>query len=65
MVGPDDLDCYRRMQQGLNSSISDWVDINRFNGKDSDEGDGMLTGQGTSDLVFRNQYKAWLEYMSD
>ena len=40
MVGPDDLDCYRRMQQGLSSSVSDWVDFKRFAGQDQDAGNG-------------------------
>ena len=64
MVGPDDLDCYRRMQQGLSSTVSDWVDFKRFIGSDNIESDDKTTGKGTSDLVFRNQYKAWLHYMN-
>lgn len=64
MVGPDDLDCYHRMQRGLQSDLSDWVDFSRF--AESDEvRDGKSVGVGTSDLVFRNQYKAWLDYMTE
>lgn len=62
MVGPDDLDCYRRMQLGLESGLSDWVDFNRYLNDDK-TADGKVTAIGTSDLVFRNQYKAWLGYM--
>jgi len=63
MVGPDDLDCYHRMQQALKSDASDWVDMRRY--IDHDEvTDGKRTGRGTSDLTFRNQYAAWLEFMT-
>ena len=64
MVGPDDLDCYRRMQQGLSSQRSDWVDLNRYLNDDQQESE-KTTSTGTSDLAFRNQYKAWQEYMTN
>ncbi|MEM7466378.1 MAG: aromatic ring-hydroxylating dioxygenase subunit alpha [Pseudomonadota bacterium] len=63
MVGPDDLDCYQRMQQSLQSNASDWVDVSRYLGAETQLGDAMKT-VGTSDLTFRNQYTAWLEYMT-
>jgi benzoate/toluate 1,2-dioxygenase subunit alpha len=63
MVGPDDLDCYHRMQESLNSSASDWVDTSRYVNQDSPDGDA-IKATGTSDLTFRNQYTAWLEYMT-
>ena len=63
MVGPDDLDCYQRMQESLQSSASDWVDVSRY--LDQEEiVDGVKKAAGTSDLTFRNQYAAWLEYMT-
>lgn len=62
MVGPDDLDCYRRMQLGLESDLSEWVDFNRYL-NDDESADGKFTAIGTSDMVFRNQYDAWLNYM--
>ncbi|MEM9288813.1 MAG: Rieske 2Fe-2S domain-containing protein [Pseudomonadota bacterium] len=64
MVGPDDLDCYYRMQRGLMSDLNDWVDFSRFAHDDQDAGH-KKTGVGTSDLVFRNQYQAWLGYMTE
>ena len=63
MVGPDDLDCYNRMQEALQSSASDWVDMQRYFGKD-EVSDARRTGTGTSDLTFRNQYAAWLQFMT-
>jgi hypothetical protein len=63
MVGPDDLDCYQRMQLGLNVNASEWVDMRRYFGEDAEHG-GTRRGRGTSDLTFRNQYQAWLQFMT-
>ena len=62
MVGPDDLTAYRRMQQGLLSPASDWVDVHRNYGSDQHLGD-RWTNTGTSDLDVRSEYAAWREYM--
>ena len=62
MVGPDDLTAYFRVQQGLQSSGSDWVEMHRNFGADEDHGD-RLTNVGTSDLDMRTQYAAWRRYM--
>ena len=63
MVGPDDLEIYRRMQEGLQSSGSDWVEIHRQFGRDQSRGDRVVGG-GTSDLDIRTQYQAWKAYMT-
>lgn len=63
MVGPDDWDCYVRVQEGLKSDSQEWVDVRRGIGKDVVAGD-KKTSFGTSDLSFRNQYAAWLELMT-
>ncbi|MEZ5546720.1 MAG: aromatic ring-hydroxylating dioxygenase subunit alpha [Pseudomonadales bacterium] len=63
MVGPDDLTAYHRVQNGLESNGSEWVEMHRHFGRDEDKGDhfhGLLTG----DLDIRTQYKAWKEYMT-
>ncbi len=62
MVGPDDLTAYFRMQQGLESQASDWVEMHRNYGSDEDLGD-RWTNTGTSDLDMRSQYGAWRDYM--
>ena len=62
MVGPDDLTAYRRMQQGLQSDASDWVEMHRNYGSDENLGD-RWTNTGTSDLDMRSEYGAWREYM--
>jgi len=63
MVGPDDLEVYRRAQEGLASEGSDWIEFHRGYGKDRDLGDRIQAG-GTSDLDMRTQYRAWKQYMS-
>ena len=62
MVGPDDLTAYRRMQEGLQSTANDWVEMHRNYGSDQDLGD-RRTNVGTSDLDVRSEYAAWREYM--
>jgi len=62
MVGPDDWDCYQRMQQSLKSDSAHWVDMRRFIGREEPEGD-VTVSPGTSDQAPRNQYKAWRHYM--
>ena len=65
MVGPDDWDVYARMQEGLRSSAAEWVDMHRYLGQDQELAEaGMKKAPGTSDLSVRNQYQAWLEYMT-
>ncbi len=64
MVGPDDWDCYQRMQESLHSDAGHWVDMRRFLGQNQREGDVMVA-PGTSDQAPRNQYRAWRHYMLD
>lgn len=63
MVGPDDWDCYARMQESLHSNSADWVDMRRYIGQEESH-DGVTRSKGTSDLSMRNQYKAWGNYMT-
>ena len=65
LVGPDDQEAYRRQQIGLESQGSDWVAMHRDLGRDEDLGDGHIYAKGSSDLAFRNQYRAWKNYMMD
>lgn len=62
MVGPDDLECYRRVQEGLESDATEWVEMHRQFGRDEDLGDRQRGG-GTSDLDMRTEYAAWRDYM--
>ena len=62
MVGPDDLEVYRRAQKGLQSPANEWVEFHRQYGKDQVFAD-RIEGGGTSDLDMRTQYRAWKGYM--
>lgn len=66
MVGPDDLDCYRRIQDGTESAGGDWIDMHRHMGAEHDSDEpGRKEAIGTSDISFRHQYQAWLHYMAE
>ena len=62
MVGADDLEVYKRVQKGLQSGASDWVEFHRNFGADKQEGK-RVTNLGTSDLDVRTQFRAWKHYM--
>lgn len=64
MVGPDDLEAYARMQSGLESNLSDWVDQSRYHGEDVPGPGGSYAAKGTSDMAMRRQYQVWLAYMT-
>lgn len=63
LVGPDDQEAYRRQQVGLGSEGLSWVNMHRDYGRDENLGEGHLYARGSSDLAFRNQFKAWKQYM--
>lgn len=63
MVGPDDLEAYMRIQAGLASNGSDWIEMYRQFGQDQELSDRIIGG-GTSDLDMRTQYSAWKAYMT-
>jgi len=63
MVGADDLAVYLRVQQGLVSNGSDWVEFNRSHGKDTVLDDHVMN-TCTSDLDMRTQFRAWKYYMA-
>jgi hypothetical protein len=61
----DDLEVYERTQQGLAARRSDWVFLGRGHGGDLPDRHGALRGgTGTSEIHIRNQFVAWLEYMT-
>jgi phenylpropionate dioxygenase-like ring-hydroxylating dioxygenase large terminal subunit len=64
LVGPDDQEAYRRQQLGLASEANEWVAMHRDFGRDEEIEPGHFYAKGSSDLSFRNQYRAWKEYMT-
>ena len=63
VVGHDDLQAYRGIQEGLRASGNDWVSLHR-NYDPSEVGQRELTANGTSEISMRNQYRAWARYMT-
>jgi benzoate/toluate 1,2-dioxygenase alpha subunit len=63
VVGHDDLQAYRGIQLGLHASGNDWISLHRnFDPAEVDQQD--LTTVGTSEISMRNQYRAWVRYMT-
>jgi phenylpropionate dioxygenase-like ring-hydroxylating dioxygenase large terminal subunit len=61
----DDLEVYERIQRGLSAAGTDWVNLSRGFGNDvADVHDTRRGGTGTSEIFIRNQFAAWLSYMS-
>jgi benzoate/toluate 1,2-dioxygenase alpha subunit len=58
LIQSDDVEMFRRVQAGLASEGQDWVWFNRHM-----DDDRANRGGGTSEVVMRNQYRAWMRYM--
>ncbi len=64
MVNADDLWNFWKSHQGLASDGGDWVSFHRNAGQDHEK-DGVVTSCiGTSEAPMRNQFKAWVGYMT-
>ena len=65
-VQTDDLESFVRAQKGLQSHLTDWVDISRGLGaEEPDSATNATRGLATHEMVVRAQYKAWLGYMDE
>src|SRR5256885_13982711 len=67
IVGHDDLQCYRAIQEGLAGEGNEWVSLHRDH--DASEAAeiarrGALTCNVNSDDSMRNQSRAWIELMA-
>ena len=63
VVGHDDLQCYRIIQEGLAGGGNEWVNLQRDFHPD-EVGAHDLTTNGTSEVSMRNQFRAWAKYMT-
>ena len=64
-VQTDDLESFRRTQEGLNSLQSDWIDISRGLGEEEPSREyNAMTESAMHEMAVRSQYKAWVEYMA-
>ena len=63
VVGHDDLQAYRGIQSGLRAGGNPWISLHRdFDPAEAGQAD--VTAIGTSEISMRNQYRAWLRYMT-
>ena len=64
-VQTDDLEAFRRTQEGLRSTQSDWVDISRGMGEEQTDSHYNATSESAMhEMAIRAQYAAWLNYMT-
>ena len=63
VVGHDDLNAYRGIQEGLHAGGNPWISLHR-NFRADEIGQRDLTTIGTSEISMRNQYRAWARYMT-
>ncbi len=63
VVGHDDLQCYRLIQEGLAAGGNEWVSMLRdYDPEEHAARD--LTVNGTSEISVRNQFRAWATFMA-
>ena len=65
MINADDLENWTKGQWGLASDGGDWVSFHRNYGDDRIENGVAYSNHGTSEVVMRSQFQAWLKYMQD
>ncbi|MGE0311833.1 MAG: aromatic ring-hydroxylating dioxygenase subunit alpha [Lautropia sp.] len=63
MVNADDLENWTRGQRGLESDGGEWVSFHRNLGGDTEKDGVLYSNNGTSEVVMRNQFKAWRDYL--
>lgn len=63
VVGHDDLQCYRLIQEGLAAAGNEWVSLHR-DYRPEEIGAADLTVNGTSEISMRNQFRAWADFMA-
>jgi phenylpropionate dioxygenase-like ring-hydroxylating dioxygenase large terminal subunit len=65
MVAHDDLHLFESMQRGLASGHNEWVSLHRnFDRAELDERSAPREVNGTNELLMRNQFRAWVRYMT-
>jgi hypothetical protein len=62
IVAHDDLEMYERAQEGLHSAGNAWVNLQRL--YDPAEAGQVGVANGTTEWQMRNQFRAWVEFMT-
>ena len=70
MISQDDLEMFTRMNRIMGQTESDhenaavWVDFSRGRESEDRRNDAVTVAGSTSEMVFRNMWKAWRDYMA-
>ena len=62
---PDDIEMFRRVQIGLDSSVDPWIRFWRGRHREVRDSDGTLHGQMTDELSQRAMWREWSRQMLD
>lgn len=63
VVAHDDVHLFESIQQGLHADGNDWISLHRdFDRRELEQ--GTQTVNGTSELLMRNQFRAWARFMT-
>ena len=65
LIQTDDLECFRRCQNGLGAQGSEWVWFARGVETDREDENGGYVNRGTVEVQQRAQYAAWQRLMSE
>lgn len=63
LIQVDDLECFRRVHEGLKNGFPEWVILGRGFGQDTTVPDGVESF-GTSEVAIRNYYQTWKHAMT-
>ena len=62
VVAHDDVHLFESIQEGLKAGRNDWISLHRDFDRSELEG-GTREVNGTNELLMRNQFRAWAQYM--
>jgi hypothetical protein len=63
VVAHDDVHLFEGMQRALHADGNDWISLHR-NFRPDELGQGTADCNGTNELLMRNQFRAWAQFMS-
>ena len=63
VVAHDDLHLFESQQKGLHSGPNHWVSLHRDH-QPGESADRTAETSGTSELLMRNQHRAWAKFMT-
>ena len=63
VVAHDDVHLFESMQRGLRAGGNEWVSLHR-NHRPGERDEPVQDVNGTSELLMRNQFRAWVDFMT-